>query len=70
MNDLPSLDVASSVEASPVAVRSTRKSSMVLMALFILVVMAIWFGFLGWGVVSFVAWIFDLAKEALFYFSA
>jgi hypothetical protein len=42
--------------------RSCRKVAIVGLALLIVSVMIVWFGFLGWGIVAMLQWLLDCIK--------
>jgi hypothetical protein len=45
------------------SVQMGRKAAICFVALLIVSVMIVWFGFLGWGVVAILQWVLDCARN-------
>jgi type VI protein secretion system component VasF len=63
MNDHRRVDLHSSIKASSSSVPIGRKVATWLLAAFIILVMIVWFGFLGWGVVATLQWLLDFIRN-------
>jgi type VI protein secretion system component VasF len=65
MNSPQRVDVQPQVAGSRFSrARAWKKAAIVTLATFIVVVMIVWFGFLGWGVVTSLQWLMDTLKAA------
>jgi hypothetical protein len=59
MNEPPRVELHSSIRARSASVPIGRKLATAFLAMFIVSVMIVWFGSLGWGVVALVKWIWN-----------
>jgi type VI protein secretion system component VasF len=63
MNDNPRVDLHSSIKAPSSSVPTSRKVATWLLAAIIVLVMIVWFGFLGWGAVATLEWLLGAIKN-------